>query len=85
MMGIKYLRVEAYRLRATWSSFWAWVSNLGSHTEGTTLTLKYYASRISGQAWARQLCHAAGNGNQAGTPLWKTPFSGQEWDDVENT
>ena len=80
MMGIKYLRVEAYRLKKPMVILLGLGSNLGSH-EGTSplSSVVQDASRFLGRA----AVIAAGNETGRAHHHFGTIPSGQEWDDVE--
>ena len=80
MMGIKYLRVEAYRLRKPMVILLGLGSNLGSH-EGTS-PLSITLQDISRSLGAATVI-AAGNETGLGHHYEGTIPSGQEWDDVE--
>ena len=80
MMGIKYLRVTAFRLGRPLIILIALGSNLGSH-EGTSplSSVVQDASRFLGRA----AVIAAGNETGRAHHHFGTIPSGQEWDDVE--
>ena len=80
MMGIKYLRVTAFRLGRPLIILIALGSNLGSH-EGTSplSSVVQDASRFLGRA----AVIAAGNETGRAQHHFGTIPSGQEWDDVE--
>lgn len=80
MMGIKYLRVAAFRLGRPLIILIALGSNLGSH-EGTSplSSVVQDASRFLGRA----AVIAAGNETGRAHHYFGTIPSGQEWDDVE--
>ena len=80
MMGIKYLRVTAFRLGRPLIILIALGSNLGSH-EGTSplSSVVQDASRFLGRA----AVIAAGNETGRSHHHFGTIPSGQEWDDVE--
>lgn len=80
MMGIKYLRVEAYRLKKPMVILLGLGSNLGSH-EGTS-PLSITLQDISRNLGAATVI-AAGNETGLGHHYEGTIPSGQEFDDVE--
>lgn len=80
MMGIKYLRVEAYRLKKPMVILLGLGSNLGSH-EGTS-PLSITLQDISRSLGAATVI-AAGNETGLGHHYEGTIPSGQEFDDVE--